>query len=29
MKIKSNASPDELTSPFYKANEDFCMTFEN
>jgi len=29
MKIKSNASPSEFSSPFYKANEDFCSVFES
>lgn len=29
MKIKSNASSAEITSPFYKINEDFCREFEN
>ncbi len=29
MKIKSNAASDELTSPFYKINKDFCREFEN
>ncbi|MBK5213327.1 MAG: hypothetical protein JJE55_06680 [Flavobacteriaceae bacterium] len=29
MKIKSNAASAELTSPFYKINEDFCREFEN
>ncbi|MGB3606953.1 hypothetical protein [Psychroserpens sp.] len=29
MKIKPNASSDEMTSPFYKINEDFCADFEN
>ncbi|MFD2917799.1 hypothetical protein [Psychroserpens luteus] len=29
MKIKSHAAQNELTSPFYKANEDFCIRFEN
>lgn len=29
MKIKPNASSDEITSPFYKINEDFCADFEN
>ncbi|WP_298549219.1 hypothetical protein [uncultured Aquimarina sp.] len=29
MKIKSNASPDELSSPFYKLNEEFCSDFES
>ena len=28
MKIKSNAAPIELSSPFYKINEDFCFDFE-
>ena len=28
MKIKPNAAPDELTSPFYKFNEEFCSIFE-
>lgn len=29
MKIKSNASLAEISSPFYKINEDFCSEFEN
>ncbi|MCB0466321.1 MAG: hypothetical protein KDC78_11720 [Aequorivita sp.] len=29
MKIKSNAGSSELTSPFYKINEEFCRQFEN
>ncbi len=29
MKIKSNAASSELTSPFYKMNEEFCRQFEN
>ncbi len=29
MKIKSNAASAELTSPFYKINEEFCREFEN
>lgn len=29
MKIKPNASSDEMSSPFYKINEDFCAVFEN
>lgn len=29
MKIKSNASSAELSSPFYKINEDFCKEFEH
>lgn len=29
MKIKPNASSDELSSPFYKMNEEFCSDFEN
>ncbi|WCO03640.1 hypothetical protein [Psychroserpens ponticola] len=29
MKIKSDADPEELTSPFYKANQDFCSEFES
>ncbi|SRX74512.1 hypothetical protein [Aequorivita antarctica] len=29
MKIKSNAASSELTSPFYKINEEFCRQFEN
>lgn len=29
MKIKSNASPDELSSPFFKLNEGFCSDFES
>jgi len=29
MAIKPNASPDEISSPFYKANEEFCSEFEN
>lgn len=28
MKIKSNASPQELSSPFFKANKQFCYEFE-
>lgn len=28
MKIKSNAAPQELSSPFYQANEKFCHDFE-
>jgi hypothetical protein len=28
MRIKSNASPDELSSPFFKLNEEFCSDFE-
>ena len=28
MKIKPNASADEMTSPFYKSNEEFCSDFE-
>lgn len=29
MKIKSNASSSEISSPFYKINEEFCREFEN
>ena len=29
MKIKSNASPDELSSPYYEMNENFCRAFES
>ena len=29
MKIKSNASSDEMSSPFYKINENFCVDIEN
>ena len=29
MKIKSNASPDELSSPFFTLNEEFCSEFES
>lgn len=29
MKIKSHAAQNELTSPFYKANEEFCSDFES
>ncbi|PCJ65570.1 MAG: hypothetical protein COA58_09170 [Bacteroidetes bacterium] len=29
MKIKSNASPDELDSPFYEKNQKFCSEFEH
>jgi hypothetical protein len=29
MRIKSNASPDELSSPFFKLNEEFCSDFES
>jgi hypothetical protein len=29
MKIKSNAASSEITSPFYKINEEFCKKFEN
>lgn len=29
MKIKSNASSSEISSPFYKINEEFCRKFEN
>jgi len=29
MKIKSNASSDELSSPFFKLNEKFCSDFES
>jgi hypothetical protein len=29
MKIKTNAAPSELSSPFYKINEDFCREFED
>jgi len=29
MKIKSNAAAAEITSPFYKINEKFCIEFEN
>ncbi|WP_456437137.1 hypothetical protein [Psychroserpens sp.] len=29
MKIKSDADPEELTSPFYKANQNFCSEFES
>lgn len=29
MKIKPNASPQELTSPFFKLNEEFCYKFES
>jgi hypothetical protein len=29
MAIKPNASPDEVSSPFYKANEEFCSEFES
>ncbi|MCG2418550.1 hypothetical protein K8089_05905 [Aequorivita sp. F47161] len=29
MKIKSNAASAELSSPFYKINEEFCKAFEN
>jgi len=28
MKIKSNASPQEINSPFHQANEKFCHDFE-
>lgn len=28
MKIKSNASPSEMNSSYYKANEEFCFAFE-
>jgi hypothetical protein len=28
MKIKPNASSDEVSSPFYKVNEEFCSDFE-
>jgi len=28
MKIKPNASPDELSSPFYKENQNICYEFE-
>jgi hypothetical protein len=28
MKIKSNAAPQELSSPFYQINEKFCHNFE-
>ncbi|MCB0516985.1 MAG: hypothetical protein R2798_11560 [Chitinophagales bacterium] len=28
MEIKSNAAPNEISSPFYKANEAFCAEFE-
>lgn len=28
MKIKSNAAPDEYSSPFFKANKEFCSKFE-
>lgn len=27
--IESNASPSELSSPFYEANKEFCLTIEN
>ena len=29
MKIKPNAAPDEISSPFYKSNEEFCSSFES
>ncbi|WP_296382562.1 hypothetical protein [Winogradskyella sp.] len=29
MKIKSNASPAELSSPFFTLNEEFCSEFES
>ena len=29
MKIKPNASSNEMSSPFYKMNENFCADFEN
>lgn len=29
MKIKPNASPDEILSPFFKKNEEFCDEFES
>ena len=29
MKIKSNASPTELSSPFFTLNEEFCASFES
>lgn len=29
MTIKPNASPNEFSSPFYKANEKFCREFES
>lgn len=29
MKIKPNASPNELSSPFFKKNEEFCFDFES
>lgn len=29
MKIQSNATPSEKSSPFYKINEDFCREFED
>jgi hypothetical protein len=29
MKIKSNASPDEISSPFFVTNKEFCYEFEN
>lgn len=29
MKIKSNATAEELKSPFYKINQDFCSKFES
>jgi len=29
MKIKPNASLDEINSPFYKSNENFCSDFES
>lgn len=29
MKIKPNASPDEISSPFFKSNEKFCFDFES
>ena len=28
MKIKSNALPHEVDSPFFKANKKFCQDFE-
>lgn len=29
MKIKSNGSPDEISSPFFITNKEFCYQFEN
>lgn len=29
MKIKPNASPNELSSPFFKSNKEFCSDFES